>query len=227
MDKSQSELFLEILRRLDKEGVLSKIILIGSWCLPIYRHYYSGESNLTTLRTRDIDFLVSRKVKIKEKVDLPKLLEDLGFIEDYKFPQGHVRLVHPELIMELLVEERGRGSEEPYPLPFLSMNAQKVRLLGMLEENTVTVDYNGVEIRLPHPVNYGFHKLIISSRRRDEDKKQKDIDTGLSVLNMCVENDEGNILVEVFKHIPKKQKKSISNIINIKKEYGLLKMLGK
>ena len=97
----------------------------------------------------------------------------------------------------------------------------------MLEENTVTVDFKGIEVRLPHPVNYGFHKLIISSRRRDEDKKQKDIDTGLSVLNMCVENDEGNILVEVFKHIPKKQKKSISNIINIKKEYGLLKMLGK
>lgn len=44
---------------------------------------------------------------------------------------------------------------------------------------------------------------------------------------MCVENDEGNILVEVFKHIPKKQKKSISNIINNEKEYVLLKMLDK
>jgi hypothetical protein len=215
---------MEILRRLDRECVLSKIILIGSWCLPIYRHYYSRESNLTSLRTRDIDFLVSRKEKIKEKVDLPKLLEDLGFIEDYKFPQGHVRLVHPELIMEFLVEERGRGSEEPYPLPFLSMNAQRIRLLGMLEENTVTVDFNGIEVRLPHPVNYGFHKLIISSRR-NEDKKQKDIDTGLSVLHMCVENDEGNLLAEVYKHIPQKQKKSIIEIINDEKEYDLLKML--
>ena len=185
------------------------------------------ESNLTTLRTRDIDFLVSRKEKIKEKIDLPKLLEDLGFIEDYKFPQGHVRLVHPELIMEFLVEERGRGSEKPYPLPFLSMNAQKIRLLGMLEENTVTVVFNGIEVRLPHPVNYGFHKLIISSRRRNEDKKQKDIDTGLSVLNMCLENEEENILVEVYKHIPKKQKKSISKVINDEKEYDLLKMLDK
>ncbi len=227
MDRSQSELFLEILRRLDKTDILSKIILIGSWCLPLYRHYYSIESNLTTLRTRDIDFLVSRKEKIKEKIDLPKLLEDLGFIEDYKFPQGHVRLVHPELIMEFLVEERGRGSEKPYPLPFLSMNAQKIRLLGMLEENTVTVVFNGIEVRLPHPVNYGFHKLIISSRRRNEDKKQKDIDTGLSVLNMCLENEEENILVEVYKHIPKKQKKSISNVINDEKEYDLLKMLDK
>ena len=119
MDENQSELFLEVLRRLEKEGILSKIILIGSWCLPIYRHYYSKESDLTTLRTRDIYFLVSRKVKVKEKVDLPKLLEDLGFIEDYKFPHGHIRLLHPELILEFLVAERGRGSADPFPLPFL------------------------------------------------------------------------------------------------------------
>ncbi|MBN1906213.1 MAG: hypothetical protein JW927_14065 [Deltaproteobacteria bacterium] len=39
-------------------------------------------------------------MKVKDKVDLPKLLEDIGFIEDYKFSQGYVRLMHPELIME-------------------------------------------------------------------------------------------------------------------------------
>lgn len=123
MDKNQYDLFLEILKRLDNAGILSKVILIGSWCLPLYKEHYSGQNNLTTLRTRDIDFLISRKVKIKEKVDLPKLFEDLGFIEDYKYPQGYVQLVHPELIMEFLVAEKGKGSDEPYSLPFLSMNA--------------------------------------------------------------------------------------------------------
>ena len=82
MDKNQYDIFLEVLRRLDKSGVLSNIVLVGSWCLPLYRDYYSRESTLTALRTRDIDFLVSRKEKMKEKVDLPKLVEDLGFIED-------------------------------------------------------------------------------------------------------------------------------------------------
>ena len=108
-------------------GVLSKLILVGSWCLPLYRNYYSGESTLTALRTRDIDFFIPKKIQLKEKVDLPKLFEDLGFIEEYKYPQGFVKLVHPELIMEFLVAEKGRGSEEPYPLPFLSMNAQRLR----------------------------------------------------------------------------------------------------
>ena len=31
MDKNQYDVFLETLRRLDKVGVLSKVVLIGSW----------------------------------------------------------------------------------------------------------------------------------------------------------------------------------------------------
>ena len=162
---------------------------------------------------------------MKERVDLPKLLEDLGFIEDYKFPQGHVRLMHPELIMEFLVAERGRGTAEPYPLPFLSMNAQKIRLLGMLEENTMIVDFKGLEVRVPHPVNYGFHKLIIALRRNNEDKKEKDIEAGLSVLNMCLENEGEDILIEVYEHIPNKQKKNIIKIMNGEKDYKLIEVL--
>lgn len=164
MDKNQYDLFLEILKRLDSAGILSKVILIGSWCLPLYREHYSGQSNLTTLRTRDIDFLISRKIKIKEEVDLPKLFEDLGFIEDYKYPQGYVQLVHPELIMEFLVAEKGKGSDEPYPLPFLSMNAQRLRFIDLLEQNIISIHINGIEVKVPHPINFGFHKLIISSR---------------------------------------------------------------
>lgn len=227
VEKNQSELFLEILSRLDKAGVLSKIILIGSWCLPINRHYYSIESGLTVLRTRDIDFLVSRNVKMIEMVNLPKLLEDLGFIEDYKFPQGYLRLMHPELIMEFLVAEKGKGSEDQYPLPFLSMNAQKIRLFGMLEENTITVDFSGLKVTVPNPIIFGFHKLIIASRRNEEEKKEKDIEAGLSVLYMCLKNEGEKILTELYKDIPLKQKKSIVTILNDRKEYQLLERLEK
>jgi hypothetical protein len=71
-------------------GILSNVILIGSWCLPLYKEYYSGDNAMHTLRTRDIDFLVSQKARFREKVDLPRLLEDLGFIQDYDYPEGYV-----------------------------------------------------------------------------------------------------------------------------------------
>ena len=225
MDKNQYDVFLEILKRLDKVGVLSNVVLIGSWCLPLYRDHYSGDNTLTTLRTRDIDFLVSRKEQMKKKVDLPKLFEDLGFIEDYKYPQGFVKLVHPELIMEFLVPEKGRGSNEPYPLPFLSMNAQRLRFLDLLEKNTIVVIVNGIKIKVPHPINYGLHKLIISSRRDSEDKRIKDIEAGLSVLNMYVEIEGNEMLRKVFKGISQKQKRNITKLLEDERSYNLLEIL--
>lgn len=33
-------LFYKLLSRLDSEGILANLILIGSWVLPISRHYF-------------------------------------------------------------------------------------------------------------------------------------------------------------------------------------------
>ena len=113
MDESQSDIYLEVLRRLDKAGVLSKIIVIGGWCLPIYRdHYFIGQE-LTVLRTRDLDLLVPRRTTFPPGIDVPGTLEDMGFVLDHSYPEGHARLFHPELIIEFLVPDVGRGSSEP------------------------------------------------------------------------------------------------------------------
>jgi len=45
------------------------------------------------------------------------MLKDLGFIEDFH-RKGLIRLNHPELIIEFLVPEKGRGRDTPYPLHF-------------------------------------------------------------------------------------------------------------
>lgn len=225
MEKSQYEIYMEVLRRLHKEGVLSKLILIGSWCLPLYKYHYSGSDTMTALRTRDIDFLVSQKTKFKEKINLPKLFEDLGFIENINYPGGLVKLIHPELIMEFLVPDKGKGSSKPYPLPFLSMNAQRLRFLDLLEEDTIVVIVNGIKITLPHPVNFGLHKLIISFRRKNKDKRLKDIEAGLSVLDLCIGNQERKKLHEVFQKISQKQKKKILELLEEEKSYKILEIL--
>ena len=209
MDRSQYDIYLEILKRLNDKGVLPKIILIGSWCLPLYRESYFCGSDISALRTRDIDFLVSRNTKFDNKVDLPVLLEDLGFILDHSFPEGHVRLIHPELIIEFLVPEMGRGTSKPYPLPELGMNAQRLRFLDLLERDTIIVEVSGLAVNLPHPANFGLHKIMVSSRRTNVDKKSKDIQAGLEVLRLCVDNMDGQKLNELFRSISQKQRKLI------------------
>ena len=89
MEKNQYELCLEVFRRLHQAGVLKDIMLIGSWCLPFYKEYFSGYKYSSAIRTRDIDFLVPDPEKIRGQADIPALLKDLGFIVNYSGSKGH------------------------------------------------------------------------------------------------------------------------------------------
>lgn len=225
MDRIQYDVCLEVLKRLDDSSILSKIILIGSWCLPLYRDFYSCGHRISALRTRDIDFLISRKRKFNGKIDLPALLEDLGFILDHSFPEGYVKLIHPELIVEFLVPEIARGTSKPYPLPELGINAQRLRFLELLERDTIIVDFSGLKVTLPHPVNFGLHKIIVSSRRTNADKTAKDVQAGLEVLRLCVNNMDAPRIVELFGNVSKKQRKRVIQSLESNGAEDILKIV--
>ena len=78
---------------------------------------------MVSLKTRDIDLLIPRPSEIKAKTDVVELLKDLGFIVGFSGSKGYIRLEHPELVVEFLVPERGRGSDKPYTLSQLGLNA--------------------------------------------------------------------------------------------------------
>ncbi len=114
MQSNQHKVVMEVLRRLEKAGVLEGIVLVGSWCLYFYRAYFSEKDAFSILRTRDIDFLVPTPPRRLKTTDIPELLDDLGFVQQVK-AGGYIQLVHPEVMLEFLVAERGRGSDKPYP----------------------------------------------------------------------------------------------------------------
>ena len=80
MEKSQYDLCVEVLRRLDKAGILKDIVLIGSWCTIFYKDFFAGKRYMTSLTTRDMDLLIPQPRSIKAKVDVVELLKDLGFV---------------------------------------------------------------------------------------------------------------------------------------------------
>jgi hypothetical protein len=194
--KNQYELCVEILRRLGGSGVLDGLVLIGSWCVPFYENYF-GKSPVV-LKTRDLDFLVPRPERISAVTDVPKLLEDLGFVVEYDTSQGHMRLMHPELIVEFLVPEKGKETRSPFPLPKLGLNAQPLRFLNILCANTLCVKIGDVAVTLPHPVNFTLHKLIISGRRGRADKAVKDADTALRLLEALLHRGDEDIVRSTF-----------------------------
>ena len=227
MEKKQYELCLEVLRRFYKSGLLKEFILIGSWCLYFYQDYFSKVPypDHLSIKTRDLDFLIDEPAHIKSKVNVPELLEDLGFVTDFKGIKGYIRLDHPDLILEFLVEEKGKGRDTPYPLPKLSINATALRFLNFLSENVITVKVEDMALRLPHPANFALHKLIISQRRSREDKAVKDKSSAVGVLRALLLKGDALIVQRVFRSVPSRWQKKILSALNESREKDIIEVL--
>lgn len=227
MEKNQYKLCLEVLRRFNKAGILDGLILIGSWCLYFYKDYFVNIPyiDIATIRTRDIDFLVPIPARIKKEVDIPKMLRDLGFVIEFKGSQGYIKLDHPDLILEFLVPEKGRGSDKPYRLPQLGMNATPLRFLSFLTDNLIRVKAEDFSLNVPHPANFALHKLIIFSRRAKEDKALKDRNVAIEILKALFNKGDTRIVKSIFNSIPKKWQKKILVNLNSIGEQEIAKIL--
>ncbi len=227
MEKKQSDLCLEILRRFHKEGILDDLILIGSWCIYFYKEYFNNVPYIdqAAIRTRDIDFLIDRPARIKHTVNIPEILKDLGFVTILKGREGYVKLDHPDLLLEFLVPEKGKGTDKPVPLTKLGMNAVALRFLNLLTDNIIKIKIEDFDISMPHPANFALHKLIIFQRRFKEEKAIKDRSTAVDILKALIKKGEGAYVKHIFNTmIPKWQKKVIKGLEEAK-EKDILNLL--
>jgi len=151
-----------------------------------------------------MDFLISMPNKIKQVVDIPILLKDLGFVTSFRGSRGYIKLDHPDLILEFLVPAKGKDSDKPYSVPKLGINAEALRFLDFLSENTIRVEVEDFYLNLPHPANFALQKLIISHRRTKEDKAIKDRNIALEILKALINKGEVNIIRQIFRSMPGK-----------------------
>ncbi len=192
-ESAPPDLCLEVLRRLDRAGVLEELVLVGSWCTFFYNQHFQGGARLSALRTRDMDFLVRRPPRFKKDVRVGELLKDLGFLPDLK-DEGCVSLSHPDLIIDFLIAERGRGDATTVAIPALGIRAQPLRFLDFLSSETIVVNYRSFDIRLPHPANFALHKLIVSGRRPKVEKAEKDRLQGVELVDALFKLGRGDEL---------------------------------
>lgn len=223
MEKQQYKLCVEVLRRLEKAEVLKNLILVGSWCIPFYQEYFKTVKYSSSMRSRDIDFMVPGSIKVKAKVDLVELLKDLGFVVGFQGREGYIRLEQPDLAIEFLVPERGRGSSKPFPLKDLSINAQPLRYLSLLTQRIINTEVEGVKISLPHPAVFAFHKLIVAQIRKNKDKEAKDKEQAVRILRALIDKGE---LAATKKFLSCMLLKWQAKVLTSLKEMGELELLG-
>jgi len=164
---------------------------------------------ISPLRTRDVDILVPLDKRIPGEVDIPGMLSEIGFVVDYSWPDGHMRIMHPELIVEFIVPDKGMGLESPYELPILHINSEPLRFVDILIKEPVRVEKWGVRFFIPSPQRYAVHKLIVSVERRGRDKAERDYRNAVEIISMLEENDMVDSLKGVFEELSSKRKKMV------------------
>jgi hypothetical protein len=146
-------------------------------------------------------------------VNIPELLKDLGFVTIFKGREGYVKLGHPDLMLEFLVPEKGKGTDRPVPLAKLGMNAVALRFLSLLSDNIIKIKIGDFNISMPHPANFALHKLIIFQRRFKEEKAIKDRSAAIDILKALIKKGEEANVKHIFNSmIPKWQKKVIKGL---------------
>jgi hypothetical protein len=168
-----------------------------------------------------VDFLVKDPAKIKEKVNIPDLLKDLGFIVSIE-NGGYVRLNHADLILELLVEEKSTGTEKPVNIRNLGMNAIALRFLNFLSSKTIKVKVEDFVVTLPHPAVFALHKVIVSQRRDKSEKALKDMQAAIYVLKSLVEKGDISLIKESYSKALPSWKKKIQEGLRLAGEEQLL-----
>jgi hypothetical protein len=227
VEKSQYDLCIKVLRRLDKAGILKDIVLVGSWCTLFYRKFFGRTKYMTSLTTRDMDLLIPKPKAIKTKTDVAELLKDLGFVVGFTGSQGYIRLEHPQLIVEFLVPEQGRGSNRPYTLPQLGLNAQALRFLEFLSQNTIKSKVASITIALPHPANFALHKLLVISRRPKAEKQAKDKETAVRILIALIDSNKRAAINKAFRAMPKRWQRQVKKQLTDITEKKILEVLEK
>lgn len=168
-----------------------------------------------------MDFLVPYPNRIKVNVNIPGLLKDLGFVIGYVGTRGYMRLEHPDLMIEFLSPEKGKGTGRPIPLPKLGVNAVALRFLSLLTDNVIKARVANFDVLLPHPANFAFHKLIISQRRLKEDKALKDRTTAVETLKALLEKGEIDTIRAVFGSLPAKWQKKVLKTLQEAREEAI------
>jgi hypothetical protein len=212
--EKENDLFLTILIRLDKEEFLRDIILIGGWCPLVYKEYFGNPVEISMQRTADLDLLVPNPPRIHKDVDVSLILEELGFDRKVSLLDGYEKYVQPDLEVEFLTPERGRGRGKPYTIDKLHINAQGLRYLDLIQSHAMKTSYNGISINVPEPTAYVLHKFIVSDRRKKPFKREKDIETARQLGEYLLDQEkQRNKMRDIYLSIPEKWKKDLIKIV--------------
>ncbi|MEW6067843.1 MAG: GSU2403 family nucleotidyltransferase fold protein [Nitrospirota bacterium] len=192
----------ELLQALHSVGFFEESMLIGSWVMPLYQEVFGINY---TLRTLDIDFAVKFiHLGRDRKVDLEKLITDLGYIPVI-MQSGIRRFTRENFTIEFVIHRKGGRYDDVVSVRRWNITASPLPFVDLLLSFPFIADFGDFEVRAPIPEAYFVHKMITSQRRRGEGKKDKDLEQ-CSIIARKIDPDRLKTVFETLKISKKTQK---------------------
>ncbi len=203
-----------ILKDLQEANVLKHVVLIGSWCQEFYRHHYEDSFEIPATRTMDADILIPQRLKIEKPVDLFEVFKKRGFVPKIHYKSGLVKFIHRELTFEFLTNAGAKPEEKQKRFDDLNIVAQELHFMNIPQKYYMTVEYKELTLNIPEPEAFALHKLIVSQRRINPEKKTKDTDTTRGMFQFFKGKDHHvKRLYQIIEEIPKGWQKKINNAL--------------
>lgn len=207
---TQAEEFSWLLNLLKNAGATPHVIVIGSWAEYLYAKCNVLENYQANLRTLDTDFLIKNMRLPREKINLLSVLSDAGCTIEHSMITDAVRIYTPGLLeVEFLIAQKGAATENWLDTN-LGIKAPALQHLSILRDNTITVNYMGLDISIPEPEAYVLHKMAINHSRKKPEKKEKDAESVINILPHL--NSER--LKSLYNVMTKKEKRHIKDFID-------------
>ena len=108
----------------------------------------------------------------------------------------------------------GQAKDTPYEIKQLNINAESLTYMKMLQDYKFSMTHNGLTLWLPEPEAYTLHKILISFKRKDPAKKEKDLMAAKSIGELCLDYEtRGERLKIIYAQLPKKWQRTISGVL--------------
>jgi hypothetical protein len=148
-------------------------MLIGSWVMPLYREFFQISY---VLRTMDIDFAVQLLKGQKScRTDLQELFMSQGYTPFFT-QSGIQKFSREGFAIEFITHRRDSRDEDPVLLRNWNITAIPLPFVNILAGFPFVAKFPEYAIKAPMPEAFFLHKLITATRRREGNKKLKDLE---------------------------------------------------
>lgn len=175
----------------------------------VYKHVYDNAPEIPALRTTDLDFLVREPNVHIPKINIPDILEKLGFEPLNDIASGLTKYEREDLEIEFLVAKM-RNGDSVIKVPHLTLSAQMLAYMDIASKYSQQVSFDGISLNVPEISAFVLHKILVQPLRNDEAKKEKDTATIRSLSDLIIDRKDLALRTkEIYSVFPQKWRNKI------------------